>query len=89
MRRWLAVLLLCLVGAYLAATGSDDCGGSRDDTCAPVCHLLCADGCAAAPMPTPPVAPPADPLPRPRFQQSPAVQPLIRAVEPEQTPPRG
>ena len=88
MKRWVAILLLCLVGAFLGATGMDECGGSADDTCAPVCHLLCSDGCAAAPMPQSPASPAPDPLPRFNYNVIPALPPLARTVEPEKTPPR-
>jgi hypothetical protein len=89
MRRWLAILLLCLIGAYLGATGADACSGSAEEACAPACHLVCSDGCAAAPVPVAPAAPDTDPLPRAAFKVSPPALPLLRTVEPEKTPPRG
>jgi hypothetical protein len=88
MRRWAAVLLLCLIGLYLGAAGVDRCAGTPDDACAPVCHILCSDGCATAPVPEPPVPPAPDPLPRVSHDPAPAAMPSARTVEPEKTPPR-
>ncbi|NTW84921.1 MAG: hypothetical protein HGB30_02025 [Holophagaceae bacterium] len=89
MRRWIAILLLCLAGAYLSAADVDECATSSDEACAPICHLLCSDGCATVPVPEPPVPPSPDQLPRTVFKVSPPSMPLLRAVEPEKTPPRG
>ena len=89
MRRWIASLLLCLAGAFLSAAGVDECATSPDEACAPICHLLCSDGCATVPVPEPPVAPSPDPLPQLVFTVSPPLRPLLRTVEPEITPPRG
>ena len=88
MKRWVAILLFCLIGAYLGATGVDECAGSPDEACAPVCHLLCSDGCATAPVPEAPMPPSPDHLPRITFNVSPPSLPLMRTVEPEKTPPR-
>lgn len=51
-------------------------------------HLLCVDDCAPVMIPAPPVAPPADPLPRGRFAETAAPQVLDRSLEPEKAPPR-
>jgi hypothetical protein len=88
MRRWVAVVLLCLVALYLGATGEDACGDGPGEACAPICHLLCSDGCATAPVPETPAAPPCDPPPAPCFlaERIPAFVSL--SPEPEKDPPR-
>ncbi len=88
MRRWVAILLLCLVGLYLGATGVDTCAEGPGEDCAPICHLLCSDGCATAPMPERPVPPPADPLPQPRFLAERVEYLVSLHLEPEKEPPR-
>lgn len=88
MRRWVAVFLFCMVALYLGATGADACTDGPDDACAPICHLLCSDGCATAPVPEAPVAPPVDPLPEPRFSTEMIADLVSLSPEPEKDPPR-
>jgi hypothetical protein len=88
MRRWVAILLLCLASVYLSATGVDHCADGVQDDCAPICHILCADGCGTVPVPDAPVPPTADPLPRPHFALTPAESLLSLHIEPEKDPPR-
>lgn len=88
MRRWLAILLLGLASVYLGATGVDHCAEGLQDDCAPICHILCADGCGAVPVPDPPVQPSSDPLPTPRFALAPVESLLSLQAEPEKDPPR-
>ncbi|HCZ33056.1 MAG TPA: hypothetical protein DHV93_06135 [Holophagaceae bacterium] len=88
MRRWAAILLLGLALVYLGATGVDFCVEETGSDCAPICHLLCSDGCATAPMPEPPGPPPADPLPRPRFSSERLADLVSLCPEPEKDPPR-
>ena len=88
MRRWLAILLLCLATAYLGATSMDPCAEGPGDDCAPICHILCVDGCATAPVPEAPVPPPPDPLPQSRFTIE-RIEDLVSLdIEPEKEPPR-
>mgnify|MGYP000018026056 CR=1 FL=1 len=85
----MAVFLLCLVGLYLGAEGVDHClDGGADEACPPICHLLCSDGCATAPMPEAPAPPSGDPLPRPRFLVERAADLVSLSPEPEKEPPR-
>jgi len=88
MRRWIAILLLCLASIYLGATGLDACIEGPDDDCAPVCHILCADGCATVPVPEAPQPPSPDPPPRPCFAPEPVVDLGSLAIKPEKEPPR-
>ena len=89
LRRWMAVLLLGLVGLYLGAAGLDRCVDEGPvEACPPICHLLCSDGCATAPMPEAPAPPPGDPLPEPRFLADRAVDLVSLRPEPEKDPPR-
>ena len=88
MRRWLAILLLCLASIYLGATSLDQCAEGVNDDCAPVCHIFCADGCATVPVPDTPVPPASDSLPRPRYEVE-RVEHLVElTIEPEKDPPR-
>ena len=88
MRRWAAILLLCLAFFYLGATSPDPCAESVNSDCATVCHLFCNDGCSTAPMPVPPIPPPPDALPGPVFEEF-FVRPVLNATpEPETAPPR-
>lgn len=89
LRRWMAVFLLGLVGFYLGAAGADRCvdEGSAE-ACPPICHLLCSDGCATAPVPEAPVPPPGDALPGPRFLVERAADLVSLSPEPEKDPPR-
>lgn len=89
LRRWVAVLLLCLVGLYLGAGGADHClEGGADDACPPICHLLCSDGCATAPLPAAPVPPPSDLLPESCFLVERIPDFVSLSPEPEKDPPR-
>lgn len=88
MRRWVAVLFLCMLAAYLGATCVDPCGEGPSDACAPLCHVLCADGCATAPVPETPVPPSTDSLPRPSFTAEPVEHLASLTIEPEKEPPR-
>lgn len=88
MRRWVAMLFLLLIAFYIGAAQIDRCDESPKD-CGQVCHLLCSDGCAEAPIPVPPVAPPPDALPKPVYDET-AVRPVLTLeLEPEKAPPRG
>ena len=87
MRRWVAACFLLLIAFYLGAAGKDRC----DDRPRPegqVCHLLCADGCATAPLPTVPASPEPDPLPRERHPIEPTVALVCLDLAPEKDPPR-
>lgn len=88
MRRWLAILLLCLASVYLGATSLDHCSDGLEDDCAPVCHVFCADGCGTVPVPEPVTPPSPDPLPSPRFQTEQVVHLVSLDIEPEKDPPR-
>lgn len=88
MRRWVAILLLCLASVYLGATGVDHCTQGPEDDCAPVCHIFCADGCATVPVPETPAPPAPDPLPSPRFEAERVVNLVNLEIEPEKDPPR-
>lgn len=87
MKRGIAALFLVLIAFYLAPVGVDRCeenpsGGVE------VCHLLCEDGCATAPIPEPPAPPPPDVLPRLRFETDRIEQLISLQPEPEKDPPR-
>ena len=86
-RRWIAALFLVLTACYLGAVSLDRCDDNRAD-CVEVCHILCADGCAVAPIPSTPTPPPLDPLPLGRYalEQTPALINLY--IEPEKDPPK-
>jgi len=87
MKRWVTIACLLLVAFYIGAIQADRC----DDTpksCGTVCHFLCNDGCATAPMPVPPVAPPPDALPEPVYEETIARPLLNLGLEPEIAPPR-
>ena len=88
MRRWAAILLLCLASFYLGATSLDRCSDDAKDDCVPVCHLFCVDGCATVPVPVAPAPPAPDPLPRFRHEAEQAEHLVSSVVEPEKTPPR-
>lgn len=87
MKRWVAAFLLVLFAAYLGASSGDRCADG-DPECAQVCHVLCQDGCATAPLPEAPVPPPADPLPCPHFAAERAEHLVSLDPEPEKDPPR-
>jgi len=88
MRRWVAILLLCLASLYLGATSLDQCAEGVNDDCAPICHIFCADGCATVPVPEAPVPPLPDPLPRPMFVADTIENLFSLNIEPEKEPPR-
>lgn len=87
MRRWVATLFLLLIAFYLGAASKDRCdSGPRPE--GQVCHILCADGCATAPLPVAPVPPDPDPLPR---EMHPAERPINLVtldIAPEKDPPK-
>jgi hypothetical protein len=87
MKRWVAGLFLVLLAFYLGASRYDHCGGCPDDQ-GQVCHILCSDGCATAPIPGQPSPPSPDPLPRPVYDAA-LPHPVLNVPrEPEKTPPR-
>jgi hypothetical protein len=88
MRRWAAILLICLATFYLGATGLDECADGVNGDCAPVCHIFCADGCATVPVPDSPVQPAPDPLPRLCYRVECAERLVSLVIEPEKDPPR-
>ena len=87
MRRWVAALLFLVVASFLATSGQDHCHDSgRSAASTP--HILCLDDCAPAVIPTPPIPPPQDPLPKPVYEET-VVRPILNLdLEPEKTPPR-
>ncbi len=87
MRRWVAALFLVLAAFYLGAAGLDRCQGGNPDH-VQVCHTLCADGCAEAPLPSTPVPPPPDPLPCARYEEERAPALVSLDIEPEKDPPK-
>jgi hypothetical protein len=87
MKRWVAVIFLLLTAFYLGASAADHCG-ERPPGEAQVCHVLCNDGCATAPIPIPPQAPRQDPLPQPNFETERVEHLMSLAIEPETDPPR-
>ena len=88
MRRWVAILFLLLVAFYASAARPDPCEQDGVDR-GQICHILCNDGCATAPVPVAPVPPAAVPRPRPSYGETPASAVLSLELEPERTPPRG
>ena len=86
-RRWIAVLFLVITAFYLGAAGLDRCDDNKAG-CVQVCQILCADGCATAPLPSSPTPPPPDRLPRAPYEQEKAPQLINLDVEPEKDPPR-
>lgn len=87
MKRWIAALFLVVIACYLPGEGGDRCEDNPGER-VQVCHLLCTDGCATAPIPAPPSPPPPDPLPRPRFEAVRLEQLVSLCLEPEKEPPR-
>lgn len=88
MRRWVAILLLCLASFYLGATSMDACAEGVNDDCAPICHIFCADGCATVPVPEPPVPPLPESLPDHRYEAERVGNLVCLVIEPEKDPPR-
>lgn len=86
MRRFVAVLLLCLVASFVGATGVDACDDAGAD-CPPGCHVSCRDGCGSAPVTAMQRLSPAAQLARDE-PLDPAARPLDRANPPETAPPR-
>jgi len=85
LRRWVSVFLLLMLGTFLAASSADRCdaGGHSEPQ-----HILCLDDCAPALIPAPPVAPPADPMPRLVYAET-VIRPILSLErEPEKEPPR-
>jgi len=88
LRRWVAILLLCLASVYMGATDLDQCAEGPADDCAPICHILCADGCATVPVPEVPRPPTPDPLPDAAFLAERSTGLVSLDIEPEKEPPR-
>ncbi len=87
MRRWIATAFLLLIAFYVGVAQVDQCSGEPDD-CGQICHILCNDGCATAPVPVAAVAPPPDPLPKPVYAETVVHSVLSLDLEPEKSPPR-
>lgn len=87
MKRWIAGLFLVLIAFYVGASHQDRCIEGPSD-CGQVCHIICADGCATAPMPVAPVAPPPDPEPVRSYASEQAEHLVSLKAEPEKDPPR-
>ena len=87
MRRWVAILFLLLVAFYLGMCPVDRCDESPREQ-GQVCHILCNDGCATAPIPVAPVAPAQDPLGKRVYVDTMERPVLSFDLEPEQAPPR-
>jgi len=88
MRRWIAILLLGLASVYLSATAVDLCTEGPDEDCAPICHILCVDGCATVPVPEAPQPGLPEAPPRPSFAAEPVRDLASLDIEPEKEPPR-
>jgi hypothetical protein len=88
MRRWIAILLLCVASLYLGATSLDPCVDGVGDDCAPVCHVFCADGCATVPVPEAPASPVPVRKPRPVYGAERVEHLVSLDLEPEKDPPR-
>lgn len=87
MRRWIAAFFLVLIAFYLGAGSVDRCEDSPSER-VQVCHILCGDDCATAPIPQAPVPPPPDPLPGLPFEAERAEHLVSLNIEPEKDPPR-
>ena len=84
----MAVFLLALASLYLGATSLDRCVEGPNDDCAPLCHILCADGCATLPVPEAPAPPSPEAARRPCFEAEKVVLLVSLDIEPEEDPPR-
>ncbi len=87
MRRWVAAVFLVLIAFYLGTVALDHCEERPSDG-AQVCHILCNDGCATAPIPEPLMPPPPDSLPCPSFESIQVEHLTSLSTEPEKDPPR-
>lgn len=87
MKRWIAGWFLVLIAFYVGGALADHCEDRPGDD-VQVCHILCNDGCAAAPLPVPPTPPPADGLPTPSFEVGRVEHLVSLEPEPEKEPPR-
>jgi hypothetical protein len=87
MRRWVAALFLALTVFYMGAAGADRCDDRKAD-CVEICHVLCSDGCAVAPLPATPAPPPPDPLPSAPYEHERALALVTLDIEPEKDPPK-
>jgi len=88
MRRWIAILLLCLTSVYLGATRGDRCAEGAAEDAGSIGHVLCTDECATVLVPEPPRTPPPVLLVRPLFEARRVVHFASLDVEPEKDPPR-
>ncbi len=87
MRRWVATVFLLLIAFYVGASHCDRCSETPGEE-GQVCHLMCSDGCATAPIPMAPTPPPPDPLPKAVYEETVDCPILNLDLEPEKTPPR-
>lgn len=87
MRRWIACFFLVLVAFYLGAGSFDRCDEVPTEQ-GQVCHILCSDGCATAPVPATPAVPPPDPMPKRVYDAARAYPILELDRQPEKAPPR-
>jgi hypothetical protein len=81
------VFFLLLVAFYLGAGSLDRCDETPMDQ-GQVCHILCSDGCATAPIPVTPATPMPDPLPKRVYEPTPVCRVLELDRQPEIAPPR-
>jgi hypothetical protein len=88
MRRWVAALFLALTVFYMGSAGVDRCDDRTSSDCVQICHILCTDGCAVAPLPTTPAPPPPDPLPCAPYEHERAPALVTLDIEPEKDPPK-
>jgi hypothetical protein len=76
-----------LIAFYLGAGSLDRCDETPMEQ-GQVCHILCNDGCATAPVPAGPVPPPPEALPERVYAIPPVCSVLELERQPEQAPPR-
>ncbi len=88
LRRWAALGLLLVLAVFLGGMAHDHCEEGPRGHADRAPHILCVDDCAPALLSAGPAAPPADPLPRIRYEAAAAPQVLDRSLEPETAPPR-